>query len=45
MDRFTISLNEDLATQFGELIRNKGFRKETEWNQDRFCSRRYRCAG
>ena len=30
MDRFTISLNEDLAKQFDELIGQKGYQNRSE---------------
>ena len=34
MDRFTISLNEDLAEQFDELIRQKGYQNRSEAVRD-----------
>ena len=34
MDRFTISLNEDLAHQFDELIREKGYENRSEAVRD-----------
>jgi CopG family nickel-responsive transcriptional regulator len=34
MARFTISLNEDLANQFDELIRQKGYQNRSEAVRD-----------
>src|SRR5882724_1786540 len=34
MDRFTISLNEDLAKQFDELIHKKGYQNRSEAVRD-----------
>jgi len=34
MDRFTISLNEDLADQYDELIRQKGYQNRSEAIRD-----------
>jgi len=42
MDRFTISLNEDLARQFDELIHKKGYQSRSrEGHKIREC-REYR---
>ena len=34
MDRFTISLSEDLAAQFDELIQKKGYQNRSEAVRD-----------